>query len=325
MESLWKIFYKLATMVCGMVVLCASRAAFACTADEIDVLGDGTQCEIAKFIVNTINLTAVNGNNGLFYFQMSVAGTFYVDCGVGGILQTGDGTDITNNTILHADATNVVYRCKYSTTGSKTIKFGGVADTGSPYNTNNTTFSFYNSNASYRTPNKIASVDGSLGALFPQRGNENGQFPRFYQTFYFATNLRSIPSGLFSGLTGGNSMFYATFQSCVSLEQIPYGLFDSINIGAEYLFGSTFQNCTSLLNIPSGLFSNITTGANGMFQYTFYQCTSLRLIPGDLFSNITTVAQSMFNGTFSDCTNLGGYIPPTAFAGLINAGHPKVG
>ena len=61
------------------------------------------------------------------------------------------------------------------------------------------------------------------------------------------------------------------------------------------MFNGTFSNCTALTTIPTGLFSGITTGANGMFV-----------------------------ATFSGCTNLGSYIPPTTFAGLIAAGAPQV-
>lgn len=41
-----------------MLAVVFTGAAFACTTNQIDVLGDGTQCEIAKFSVTTTELTA---------------------------------------------------------------------------------------------------------------------------------------------------------------------------------------------------------------------------------------------------------------------------
>ena len=49
--------------------------AYACDTNQIDVLGDGTQCETAKFTLTTTNL--VLPDDAEFKFYMSASGTFY--------------------------------------------------------------------------------------------------------------------------------------------------------------------------------------------------------------------------------------------------------
>ena len=66
---------------------------FACETNEIDLLGDGTQCETAKFTLSTTNLSS--GTE--FKFNMSAAGTFYVDCGNGGTLNSDNNDDWNDN------------------------------------------------------------------------------------------------------------------------------------------------------------------------------------------------------------------------------------
>ncbi len=59
-----------------------------------------------------------------------------------------------------------------------------------------------------------------------------------------------------------------------------------------------------------------------MFYSTFRNCTHLTSIPEGLFAGITSAATSMFESTFQNCTSLGGFIPASAFSGLIDAGSP---
>ena len=145
----------------------------------------------------------------------------------------------------------------------------------------------------------------------------------FSYTFNDCTSLQTLPSGLFSSITtGASSMFTSTFSGCSSLQTIPGNLFGGITTAASSMFDHTFSRCTSLKTIPSGLFSHITSMGLWSFNYTFYGCTSLQSLPADLFSGITNI-DAGFKYTFSGCTSLSGYIPPTAFAGLIAAGSPN--
>jgi len=80
---------------------------------------------------------------------------------------------------------------------------------------------------------------------------------------------------------------------------------------------------TSITSIPSNLFSGVSGCQDNVFGSTFNGCTSLTYIPENLFSGINCAYNYQFGRTFYNCTNLSGYIPPSTFSGLINAGHPK--
>lgn len=246
-------------------VVLGGHAAHACTTDEIDVLGDGTQCQTAKFTLTTTEIA----NGGTFQFYMSAKGTFYVDCGTGGALS---GTGASGKTITRSNTTGATYTCTYTgDTESKTIRFGGIAATGNAYvNGTNANAAAIRFNVA---PTLVARISGSLGAIFPSRGTASAQQPRFYQTFYGCTNLTgSIPSNLFNGVTGTVTyMFYQTFYGCKSLESIPDGLFSGISGTATYLFYQTFYNCSGLTGyIPAGMFDKITTYSTSMMYNMFY-------------------------------------------------------
>ena len=253
MSIINNVFTKMRFVIVAMFVALFSSNAFACADNEIDVLGDGSQCEAAKFSVTTTNdTTELN-------WYMSAKGTFYVDCGDGGTLtqSTSSYGTISDKTVNRTSTNSTTYTCTWASAGAHTVRFGGTA-THYPTASNVAAISFSSA--------KIASISGSLGAMFPQLGTgAGGRIPRF--------------SGTFSG-------------------------------------------CTSLTEIPGDLFSGITTGAQAMFYQTFSGCKSLTEIPAGLFSNITTGAKEMFIGTFQACSNLGGYIPPSTFAGLIANGSP---
>ena len=194
--------------VCIYIGFCG--AVLACGVNEIDVLGDGMQCEIAKFSITTTNLIA----DTEFKFYMSAKGTFYVDW--------GDGTV---DTIVRNDTGKTLYNHTYLTAGVKTIRFGGLA-TG--YNTKDTTaaIGFYQSIDN--SASKITSVSGNLSAIFPYMSNNtaDGAQPRFCDTFYSARNLTTVPDPLFANYTtGATRMFYNTFNRCSGLTSIPAGLF----------------------------------------------------------------------------------------------------
>ena len=274
---------------CGMAIACESN--------EIDINGDGTECVNGKFAIKTTNLS----NSDVFKFSLSASGTFTVNCGENGTLES-EANDVTNgNTITRNDTTNTIYTCTYSTGGVKTIVFDGTA-TG--YNGSTSYASSNFAPIAFKNNQYVASVYGDLSAMFPYLGSSLSQAPRFMETFSGNTNLTYISSTLFSNVTGAPRMFYSTFQGCTRLQSIPEELFSNITTGANDIFQSTFQNCTGLQSIPSGLFSSITTGADNMFSYTFRNCTGLQSIPGTLFSNITIGTSGMFSGTFQGCTGL---------------------
>ena len=250
-----------AVFACLLCVFVAN-AAVACTENEIDVTGNGSQCETVKFTLTTTELAA----NASFSIWMSAKGTFYIDCGKNGTL-SGAGTS--GKTLTKT--TNIVSEvsCKWSTAGAHTILFGGTAtgyaSVGLDASSTNSAIQFGTSS----NQQKIASVSGSLGEMFPQLGSASNQVPSFASLFDGASNLTSIPSTLFSGLSG--------------------------SANAKYMFHESFSGCTSLTSIPAGL-----------------------------FADITTPAEYMFNKTFNGDTNLSGFIPSTAFAGLVANNSPTV-
>ena len=321
----------LGSMLGALVFSCAfANAAFACTSDEIDVLGDGTQCETVK-----LEVTTTSAANKLVW-NMAATGEFYVDCGDGGTLTQSSSSygTISGNTITRTNVYATTYTCTWSSAGVHTVRFGGTA-TG--YNTtaqaSYASISFYKSSGGTQT--RVASISGSLGAMFPVAG---GNIPRFYQTFYNCTNLTSIPAGLFSGLntssaTNTSHMFYQTFSGCSRLTgNIPAGLFSTIDTSSAkntgYMFYQTFYNCNNLTSIPADLFStadtSLSTTTDYMFYGTFEGCSSIGGIPTGLFSAIDTSKDSspasMFRNTFSGCSSLSGSIPEGLFSKIKYAG-----
>ena len=227
-----------ATVLC-FIYLFPTIAHAACAENEIDVLGDGTQCELAKFTIITTEI----GDDGKFQFYMSAKGTFYVDCGAGGTLSSS-ASDVSGMTITRSNTTGATYTCTYTgDTESKTIRFGGEVATGNAYvNGTNANAAAIRFNV---TPTLVAGISGSLGAIFPSRGTTSAQQPRFYRTFYGCTNLvGTIPDNLFSGVTGtATYMFYQTFYNCSGLTgYIPAGMFDKITTYSSNMMTGTFQN-----------------------------------------------------------------------------------
>jgi len=312
-----------------------------CTACSSNQFSANDTCTTNKFSLTTTS------NTSYFDFKIVASGTFYVNCGDGGTLHglSGANTYVNGNTITQDSVSYKTYRCVWPSEGVHTIKFGGAA-TG--YTAGN-----YDSSGDgaiqFVSAANVASVAGSLGAVFPQLGTNDGEYPMFKATFQGCTNLTSVPSTLFSGITGGGKgmfastfsgctgltsagipsnlfgsvttpgqkMFYYTFGGCTGLTSIPDGLFSTITTGAYYMFQSTFSGCTGLTSIPSTLFSHITGGAGGLFYRTFQNCTGITAIPPNLFSGINQKSGNLFDSTFDGCTSLSGYIPPSTFAGII--------
>ena len=151
----------------------------------------------------------------------------------------------------------------------------------------------------------ISKISGSLGKIFPTL--PDGSQPKFYRTFYYASNLTEIPENLFAGIQGApaSSMFNNTFYNCSQLQSIPVGLFAGIRgAPAESMFAETFRN-TAITEIPADLFAGIQgVPADRMFYFTFSD-TAITSIPANLFGTLNgDGAPSMFEQTFSGCENL---------------------
>ncbi|MFQ6745001.1 MAG: hypothetical protein ACLRFN_03450, partial [Alphaproteobacteria bacterium] len=209
--------------------------------------------------VNTAVETLVTDNGGRNYkffitttpdtsrfsFSISAVGEFYVDW--------GDGT---RNKITRTNTQNLEYSHNYSTAGTYTIKIGGKATAYSGAAA--ISFSIYPHYAY-----NIASIDGSLGAIFGTLSSGTQKQPKFYGTFSGASNMTgSIPENLFAGISGApaSSMFQETFSGCSGLTgAIPDGLFAGISGEPKLgMFWSTFSSCSGLTSIPENLFAGIS-------------------------------------------------------------------
>ena len=202
-----------------------------------------------------------------FAMRITAAGEFYIDW--------GDGK---SEWITKSNTSNMTFGHKYASKGVYNIRLGGQATAYTSLNTG--AISFYVD----PLPTKIASIDGSLGAIFGTLSSDTNNQPRFTSTFYNATNMTgSIPENLFAGISGAP---------------------------ASHMFDLTFSGCSGLTGaIPDGLFGNLTGApANSMFSGTFNGCRGLTgEIPENLFGNISGTAQSsMFSRTFSGCSSLTG-------------------
>ena len=242
-------------------------------------------------------------DTSVFSFSISAAGEFIVDW--------GDGTV---ETITKPDTTKTTYSHNYATANTYTIGLSGQA---TAYNTSTAAISFYVNSSQ----TKIASIDGSLGAIFGTLSSDTNNQPLFHSTFSGASNMTgSIPSDLFAGISGAPAkyMFNSTFSGCSGLTSIPAGLFANLTgAPASFMFYGTFNGCSGLTSIPSGLFAGISgKPANYMFSNTFSGCSGLTSIPAGLFAGISGAPASyMFASTFHGCSGLTS-IPENLFGSI---------
>ena len=249
---------------------------------------------------------------GKYQFDISAAGTFYVNWGDGSAFQKIEKTDTTKQTISHTYAKN----------GTYTVKLGGRA---TKYSTSTTTAAISFMEDMDHDYYMLKGISGSLGAIFSTLSD--GSQPRFYNTFSWCSGLAGeIPENLFAGIHGApvSNMFSGTFDRSGLTGSIPANLFAGIHgAPAEGMFDCTFRNCSWLTGeIPSGLFGNLSGApADYMFQGTFNNCTGLTgEIPSGLFGNLSGApADYMFHGTFNNCTRLTGEIPLGLFGNLSGA------
>ncbi len=249
----------------------------------VDSISGDVECVEAEFILETTELT----EDATFIFNMSVAGTFYVDW--------GDGTV---EKIERTDTNNASYSHTYVSPGGtrKQIKFNGNATQYNNVAAENV------SAISFSTASKtlVYKIYGSLGLVFSSIGDGDLQKkqPKFYGTFSGCSNLSgTIPPNLFDGVHG---------------------------MPVPNMFAATFSGCSGLTgSIPGNLFSGISgTPKDWSFQATFSGCSGLTgIIPKNLFQGVYgTTARNSFTGLFNGCSGLTGYIPPELFDGIIKGG-----
>lgn len=252
----------------------------------------------------SMTLTAISAGD-VFAFNIYAKGDFYVRWQSGGPAEKVSTTSVTSKTFSHtyptaaADGTITIELSSENVTGYVT-SHGTAASYG--------TLNFSPTNGA-TSKTKIKSLGGSLGALFPtySTGTSLGQQPFFAQTFSGATALESIPSGLFSGLTG------------------------DISSSGTYMFYRTFYGCTNLRRgIPENLFGNLSgTIPTNMFYQTFYNCTSLGknsvggtisyYIPPRLFMNFTKWSDTATTHMYQIFTNTGLATTSTTCSGFADA------
>ncbi len=300
----------LGILITGLVcAFCTAVAHADCASNEFSVTDTSTNetfCVESKFEITTIDMPS--GTTFSFNLYRYI-GKLNVDWGDTTEIYTG------NNTA-------VVISHPYSGGGVQNIRFGSVPTGYGNANTAKTdTISFSNNT-------NRASLSGALVLLFPTLGTAAPRYtqPRFGATFFGCTNLTTLPSGLFDGITGTavSNMFNATFCGCSGLETIPSDLFSGLTGISDSAFQSTFQDCTNLTGaLSSNLFGTNPTGgaSGGAFNKTFSGCRNLiGPIPDGLFGAPTgSAGNSAFRETFSDCRNLIGTIPPNLFGNITSA------
>ena len=125
---------------------------------------------------------------GKYQFDISAAGTFYVNWGDGSAFQKIEKTDTTKQTISHTYAKN----------GTYTVKLGGRA---TKYSTGTTTAAISFMEDIDHDYYMLKGISGSLGAIFSTLSD--GSQPRFYNTFSWCSGLAGeIPENLFAGIHG---------------------------------------------------------------------------------------------------------------------------
>ena len=230
----------------------------------------------------------------------------------------------------------------YQTSGEREIKISGQQDISAiPSDHDSVQYPAIKLCASGYLSDYIIAVEGRLKDIFPVSYDY-----MFGSAFASCSNLKTISSELFKGITTpAPYMFSYTFNSAgieeipadlfqdlrydgtagdaeglftrtfanTPITQIESGLFDGITHGAMLMFEQTFENCDNLTDIAPDLFQTITTTDQQMFSYTFSECDALVEIPGELFSSQTTPAPGLFQNTFSFCNNL-----KTIHASLFN-------
>ena len=253
---------------------------------------------LGEFQVTLNNMPA----NSQFSLQISAAGNFEIDWGLGAAPQVINKPNTTNTTYTSPASP------RYSG-GPFTVTVRGRATS---YNSTTTIAAISFANSLNRA--RIVGIAGDLGSIFPILNDTANGRPRFVDTFRDCTGLTGpIPPNLFAGIQGqpAISMFQRTFYNCTNLTgPIPETLFAGIQGRPTVdMFRATFAFSGLTGPIPGNLFAGIQgPPAAGMFAYTFESCPGLTgEIPGSLFAGIQgSPADNMFWATFFGCTGLTG-------------------
>ena len=277
---------------------------------------NGTNCVDSDFTLTT-TATDVAGNPNLtneFAFNITAAGTWVVDWGDGHVqkIYRPDTADEYNDDEDRPD--NTTYRHTYAQPGVYTIKMKGLATDYS--GTDNIAAINFNWSG---YEDYIASITGSLGAMFPTLAGNN--VPSFTEVFADVDNfIGELPSGLFSGVTGCRDYMFQNAFSYGKFTRIPAGLFSGINDEAcMSLFEETFHDCTELTDVEQNAFPKLQYCGDRMYTSTFQNAEKLTTIPSDLFENQQGGCMELFENTF-DGSGLTS-IPSELFANIENTGE----
>ncbi len=248
-------------------------------------------CNDGSYWIPRFSVTTTTQASGFdFSWKMSAKGTFYVDCGdaTATLVYPDSSTSTGGGTIARTGTSTQIYTCSYPSGGVRTISFGGQATGYSSAS------DWYNCGNPQKipvaigfnvTPLLVASISGSLGAIFPTIGNSAYNTPVFHQAFSGCKNLTgTIPPRLFEGVT-----------------RINHCQFKHLFVGDTNLVGP----------IPENLFRGIT--GDRTFQTWFYTFGSTNIgrdyvdgpskyyIPNNLFdSGIGASSQTIGGGTFDE-------------------------
>ena len=189
---------------------------------------DGNTC--IEFVPE---FTITTTDTSVFSFQISAAGTYYLDCG------NGEAARVINKTSTGVETFTCTNR-----TGTTIGLFGQATE----YTSTVAAISFSGNT-------KIKSVDGSLGAIFGGSGDY-----MFSSTFEGCTSLQSIPENLFAGVSGSSSwMFVNTFSGCTGLTgYIPPNTFPSSDVLSVLTMDDVFKNTGLDMACPAGMYQYIT-------------------------------------------------------------------
>ena len=259
---------------CNAVAPTCSVTSVACD-DGLELVDGKCRITTPEFIIKTTEISSD------FQFTISAKGRYYIDWGDGNF-EPINKTNTEIEPITHT----------YTPGNSYTIHMSGNAVA---YNSAD-----YVAAISFKDNTQIASVDGSLGAIFG-----GGTKYMFNATFQNCTSLTEISNNLFAGVdTAYESLFNSTFDGCTSLVEIPAGLFAGVSGTAPNMFRDVFTKCERITYVPANLFANVSDGAYGLFANAFAGCTGLQTIYSNMFSSISNAAERMFMNTFDGCSSL---------------------
>ena len=126
-----------------------------------------------------------------------------------------------------------------------------------------------------------------------------------FKSTFRETDLRSLPSDMFSGCTAMSGSLNATFMGCQSLTSIGGTLFSSNP--SLTTFDHCFRNCNHVTSFPTGIFSGIAATLDNV-EYTFRGCSAMTNAADELWNASTyTKPVGTYGSCFNGATNLSNY------------------